>query len=168
MLKWLFSKRIKRAKALESYLSHFDEGQLAYLKNLTLMGLLPSCRTDFGLPLHSRILLCAYIHAEWLVARGELEATPASRSGFRASYNMKLARDVAGLKSSGAKEFFSIISLHKLPEPDINSEQEEERLGDHSTILDRIFADPVRASTLPELEAIGEGTAWLRFDKPAQ
>jgi len=42
MLKWLFRKRIARAQALESYLSHFDADELAYLKNFTLMGLMPS------------------------------------------------------------------------------------------------------------------------------
>jgi len=145
---------------LESYLSHFDADELAYLKNFTLMGLMPSPYPSGALSANDRILLCAYIHAEWLVATGQMKADPMARSVERASYNIELAKDATRLIGAQASKFFEVISPHRLSQPDLDDGQEE-RLGAHATVLERIYRNPKNASTLPELNDIGEGTAWL-------
>lgn len=162
MLKWLFRKRIERTQALESYLSHFDAGELAYLKNITLMGRMPTQYPSDTLSANDRILLCAYIQAEWLVVSGQLKADPMARSVERASYNIELAKDATRLIGAQASKFFEVVSPHRLSEPDLDAEQED-RLGAHAIVLERIYRNPRNAPTLPELDDIGEGIAWLQF-----
>lgn len=161
MLKWLFRKRIAKMRALEDYLAHFNADELAYLKNISLMGLMAGADTFNTLSPNDRILLCAYIQAEWLVATGQIEADPVARGEARARYNIQLAKDAPRIIGARGIQFFSAISPHQLDAPDFDDVQED-RLGNHAIVLQRIFRDPNNASTLPELNALGEGEAWLR------
>ena len=55
---------------------------------------------------------------------------------------------------------FEQVFPHRLEEPDLDHEAEE-RLGAHWIVINRIYFNPSNATTLPELEAIGEGEDWL-------
>ena len=162
MFQWLFRKRAAKIKAIDGYLAHFDAGELAYLKNITLLSLMPSeyesCRP---LPDSAIVDLATHIHAAWLAATGEIEATPLAQASVRMPYRVLLARDMTRRSPGDLYAFLGAISPHRLEEPELSSEQED-RLGAHSIMLNRIYADPVDAPSLPELEAINEGLAWRR------
>lgn len=161
MLKWLFRKQIARAEALEHYLSHFDAGELAYLKNITLIGLrrppLPGM-----LSLNQQILLVAYIQAEWMAKVGKIEPSIAAKARVRSVYNVQLARDISKVKPTGGMGSIGAIMRHRLDEPDLTN-AEEERLGSHAIVLARLFDNPRGAATLPELNDLQEGIDWLPF-----
>jgi hypothetical protein len=143
---------------MEAYLSHFDAGELSYLKNITLTGLTPGA---FGSKdPFVNVDLSTYIQAEWMAVVGEISNTTAARARVRSKYRMKLAWDATPGKIATLDGYFQHILPHRLEEPDFN-DAEEERLGAHWIMLKRLYANPKNAPTLPELDAIGEGEAWL-------
>ena len=158
MLAWLARKQTARTKALETYLSHFDAGELAYLKNITLTGLMPSSyeREDAFI----NVDVATYIHAEWMSAVGEIPKTAKSKARARSKYRIKLAWDATPIRIGTLEGYLRHILPHRLEEPELNDE-EEERLGSHWIVLTRLYRHPRNAPTLPELEDLGEGEAWL-------
>lgn len=84
-----------------------------------------------------------------------------ARAAVRMSYRVGLARDMARRSPSDLYAFLGAMSPHRLEESELSPEQEE-RLGAHTIMLERIYINPVDAPFLPELEGIGEGRAWRR------
>lgn len=158
MFAWLAPKQQTRTKALESYLSHFDAGELAYLKNLTLTGLSP--RSDGPSDTFVNVDLSAYLHAEWMAATEKIVNSSTAKARIRSRYRIKLAWAATPNKISNFNDYLRLISPHRLDEPDIDSDAED-RLGAHWIVLTRIYEDPINAPTLPELDEIGEGQDWL-------
>lgn len=158
MFAWLAPKQRTRARALESYLSHFSAGELAFLKNLTLTDLSPSAYGPEDPFIN--VDLCTYLQAEWLAATGEIPKTSQAKARTRAKYRIKLAWDATPHKIASIEEYFQHVDPHRLEEPDLDDEAEE-RLGAHWIVLTRLYGDPKNAPSIPELEDIGEGTNWL-------
>lgn len=161
MLKWLLRKQIARAEALEHYLLHFNAGELSYLKNLVLMGL-AGPRSVGSLSQNDEILLAAYIQVEWMALTGQIENSVKAKARARASYNMELASDISKVGQADGLSALKVVGGHRLSQPELTG-TEEDRLGAHFIVLTRLFRDPKGASTLPELNELGEGTDWLPF-----
>lgn len=157
MFAWLRQKKQARARALEIYLSNFDLGELAYLKNITLINLSPD--QQWTEDPYVVIDLSTYIHIEWMIASHKILDTPKSKAKARVNYRIKLASVVTKLKTNPSG-YSKYTFDHRLDEPDLNMKSQE-RLCDHWIVLRRLYDDPKNASTLPELEDIGEGRAWL-------
>ena len=156
MFAWMARKQNARTKSLEAYLSHFNEGELAYLKNLTIVGLSPSAYPADDPSV--QVDIATYIHAEWLAASGEIAKTALAKARARSRYRIKLAWDAT--KARTLTDYFKHLSPHRLDEPNL-IDKDEERLGSHLIVIGRLYENPTDAPTLPELEEIGEGRNWL-------
>lgn len=158
MFSWLAPKQQIRTKAIEAYLSHFDSGELAYLKNITLTGLRPS--SYGGDDTYQNVDISTYIHAEWMAVTEKISDSRSAKARTRSKYRIRLAWDAAPIRNTNLDDYYCLIGPHRLDEPDLDSDAQD-RLGAHWTVLTRIYDDPVNAATLYELEEIGEGVGWL-------
>jgi hypothetical protein len=165
MLKWLFGNRggstSDRIEAVEAYLERFEPHELDYMGDLELIDIYMCL--DQGQDPYRSVDLVSFIRTIGMAKAGGVQDTPFARSVVRGKVRMKLANATRKLMRNPTFSNSMVLlgAFRTGVEPE--SAEQVDRLGDHVTMLERIYRDPLNAPLLPSLAEIGEAEDWERY-----
>jgi hypothetical protein len=162
MLKWLFRRKIRRDEALEGYLARFDVSELSFLNDLSITSIFMCVQERREDPFPS-VNLATYIHSALSCSRDLIRNRPPDLAAARMQLRIVLAKATRELTRN--PEFSTYMRLFSRFRTGVEptDPNQADRLGQHLTMLERIYTDPRHACLLPGLEAYDEASGWERY-----